>query len=643
MRTPDRDRQHFSPESRDDSASPQSRHRSTWTPSSHQGEVDEGDVSLFRQPKTREITHDQLVNEVKGIYAGLVMVEKKCVEIDLQQSQSNTKLSAEQWQALTALHRTLLHEHHDFFLASQHPTASDALRKLATKYAMPARMWRHGIHSFLELLRHRLPDSLEFMLTFVYLAYSMTALLMESVPSFLETWIECLGDLARYRMAIEEADLRDREIWSSVARMWYNKAADKSPNVGRIQHHLAVLARPNIVQQLFYYSKALVSVTPFFNARESIMLLFAPFLDNSEINSQKYAAAEVAFVKANGLFFTGRMHSDYHVLMDEFMSGLDGLIARNASRFRIQGPELACGLFASSFGFGDYSSSALLRLFFQAFRTSLELRGEATEANQIPEAAKTQMPFSPEFMINAEEEMKERLPPPSGPIQDYRPPDAPPEYPQLAHSTSDRTTPDAAFSGSHDTTSVACERIGQFLSIISVRIGDKNILPTMHTSFAWLWSLCHIPGAVEYVEQYIPWEQLATFLNTLGRSGIVEANIERPSFPPTISGTGPQLPEDFAMRGWLWTQFYHPVGFFEGQVVDEEERALEPPSLTPPREERCLWLGVRLASLQRWWTYNPATKKFTTTPFVTALSQKRAHHTFMPPSTSSDGDLEMTQ
>ena len=105
-------------------------------------DVEEGDTSLFRQPVTKEITQDQLINEVKGIYAGLVMVEKKCVEIDQQQAQNNKQLSAEQWQALIALHRTLLHEHHDFFLASQHPSASDALRRLATKYAMPARMWR---------------------------------------------------------------------------------------------------------------------------------------------------------------------------------------------------------------------------------------------------------------------------------------------------------------------------------------------------------------------------------------------------------------------------------------------------------------------------------------------------------------------
>ncbi|KAH8761580.1 hypothetical protein F5883DRAFT_384692, partial [Diaporthe sp. PMI_573] len=121
---------------------------------------------------------EQLAAEVKGIYAGLVMVESKCIKVDsLQSAQNklNPKLNNKQWQALIALHRTLLHKHHDFFLASQHPLASRALRRLASKYAMPARIWRHGIHSFLELLRHRLPASLEHILTFIYLAYLMMA------------------------------------------------------------------------------------------------------------------------------------------------------------------------------------------------------------------------------------------------------------------------------------------------------------------------------------------------------------------------------------------------------------------------------------------------------------------------------------
>ncbi|MCJ1242697.1 hypothetical protein MMC14_010706 [Varicellaria rhodocarpa] len=106
---------------------------------------------ILLQPETRPITHDQLVVEVKGIYAGLVMVEAKCIDVDEKQAAAAQKaarrkweatarepsqeglmeacqeafqesdlsheseLTREQWQALIALHKTLLHEHHDFF------------------------------------------------------------------------------------------------------------------------------------------------------------------------------------------------------------------------------------------------------------------------------------------------------------------------------------------------------------------------------------------------------------------------------------------------------------------------------------------------------------------------------------------------
>lgn len=107
-------------------------------------------------------------------------------------------LNGEQYAALVALHRTLLHEHHDFFSASQHPSASPALRRVAKKYAMVARMWNHAIHSFLEVLRHRLPESQEIMDGFIILAYAMMSSLEETVPQFLSTWIECKGHLARW-------------------------------------------------------------------------------------------------------------------------------------------------------------------------------------------------------------------------------------------------------------------------------------------------------------------------------------------------------------------------------------------------------------------------------------------------------------
>ena len=80
-----------------------------------------------KQPQS-DITEEQLVVAVCGIYAGLVMVEKKCFEIDKQQSESLNKLADHKWQALTSMHQTLLYEHHDFFLALQHLSASEVLK-----------------------------------------------------------------------------------------------------------------------------------------------------------------------------------------------------------------------------------------------------------------------------------------------------------------------------------------------------------------------------------------------------------------------------------------------------------------------------------------------------------------------------------
>ncbi|KAF2752582.1 hypothetical protein EJ05DRAFT_423419, partial [Pseudovirgaria hyperparasitica] len=132
---------------------------------------------LLLQPDHRLISQSQLAAEVKSIYTGLVLVENKCISVDkaqaaASQEKDRIQLASQHCQVLIALHSTLLHEHHDFFLSSQHPSATPALQRLALKYSMPARMWKHAIHSFLTLLREYLPESLEFMLYFIPLAYN---------------------------------------------------------------------------------------------------------------------------------------------------------------------------------------------------------------------------------------------------------------------------------------------------------------------------------------------------------------------------------------------------------------------------------------------------------------------------------------
>jgi len=545
---------------------------------------------MILQPETRPISEEQLINEVRGIYAGLVMVEKKCVEIDQQQSQTSNKLSDEQWQALIALHRTLLHEHHDFFLASQHPSASPALQRLASKYAMPARMWRHGIHSFLELLRHRLPESLDHMLAFIYTAYSMMALLMESVPTFEDTWIECLGDLARYRMAVEEADLRDREVWAGVARYWYNKAADKSPNVGRIQHHLAVLARPNILQQLFFYTKSLICKQPFLNTRESIMLLFNPILDPTESAHREsgrphHLPVMTAFVSAHGTMFTSGFISTFIKFGDEFITYLENQIGRVGSKWREQGVQIASANFASMLEYGN-PDGIMMRILSKSIPIGDSPTSRVHQARE----------YWTDLAINYQKK----------------------ELPDLSIQALSETT---KFSSSLDILSYATYFSFYILSLILKHIGDKNVLPHVHVSLAFLWSLALIPQAMLYVQAEVPWEKLVLFLNTLNRQGVNESRLESDSFPLPDSGTANQLPEDFAMRGQIWN-FYHPVDFFNDPSVDDEERSLELPSIAVPRTERCLWLAHRLASLNCWIVYDKARGKFALTQFAIELENK---------------------
>ena len=76
-------------------------------------EEPELDSEILLQPDTRPVTHDQLVIEIKGIYAGLSAVEAKCIEVDERQLPAaqekdpckRTHLEVDQWHSLTALHK----------------------------------------------------------------------------------------------------------------------------------------------------------------------------------------------------------------------------------------------------------------------------------------------------------------------------------------------------------------------------------------------------------------------------------------------------------------------------------------------------------------------------------------------------------
>ncbi|KAK0627189.1 hypothetical protein B0T14DRAFT_130406 [Immersiella caudata] len=563
------------------------------------------DPELIKQPETRPISQEQLVAEVKSIYAGLVMVENKCIEVDTAQNTqtsppdtaqntqtsppdtaqntqadppdtaqhtqtsppdtaqhtqtsppdtaqntqagpADTKLNNEQWQALIALHRTLLHEHHDFFLASQHPSASPALRKLASEYAMSDRMWRHGIFSFLELLRHRLPASLEHMLTFIDLAYSMMTLLYETVPAFEDTWIECLGDLGRYRMAIEDENIRDREVWAAISHGWYSKASDRSPTTGRLYHHLAILARPNALQQLFYYNKSLCVAIPFDAARESIMTLFESVVAPNSSQQCRLPSTEHAFVKTHGIMFSKKIYAELDASMDEFINTLDNHIDLSTRRFLEPGCYIGISNCCAITRYGSNSNP----VYGAIKHTRGEQQDQQMSGSSIEEARDLAVVL------------------------------------KFANRT-------------HD--------------VIFRRHEDPNILSYVHIVLVFIYQSTFSEETMEYLAPEFPWKLMSLMLNTLLKDRPAYNSIESEDFPHPEGPPRP-LPEDYAMRGLLWAEKYYPSGWFSNENIEDDEKGLEAASMGEERKIRVLYLGCRIAREGKWLRYDSKTHQFSVNP-----------------------------
>ncbi|KJZ75205.1 hypothetical protein HIM_05399 [Hirsutella minnesotensis 3608] len=517
-------------------------------------------ADMIRQPTTKPISQEQLMVEVKNIYGGLVLMEQKCIEYD--SSQEANHLTQEQWHALIALHRSVLNEHHDFFLASHHPSADESLRRLASQHNMPKRLWRHGIHSFLELLRHKLPDSLEHMLTFIYIAYGMVSLLYETVPAFEDTWVESLGDLGRYRMAIEDDDIRDRETWTDVSRSWYLKAADISPNVGRLYHHLAILARPNELQQLYYFAKSLCAPIPFETTMESIMSLFDPLFRPTAdsplgpSSQHRLEPADAAFVRINGILYSGKFKEQLDSSVSEFLVLLDERIASARTAWLETGYIIGIILNCSLLGFG-FQTNVLMRVI------SRQLDDTDSSSNGDYDEACDDETF------------------------------------QKALSFAIRT-----------------------YEIVLRRWGDKNTLSCLHTMMVFLLHMSRHPAAMVHIEGVFPWKLTSIMLNYTLKTIQMKPRIETDEFPgPEKEGQAPRpLPEDYALRGLVYAEDYFPQSWFD-ERIEESDRYLEPPSKAIERQERMLWIGRRLANMGKWLTWDEENRQFSVTDAYNTLDE----------------------
>lgn len=136
------------------------------------------------------------------------------------------------------------------------------------------------------------------------------------------------------------------------------------------------------------------------------------------------------------------------------------------------------------------------------------------------------------------------------------------------------------------------------LSISMRRLEDPNVHPLVHVYLVFLRTLVSVEQAMRCIETYVPWNGICLFLNSLSTpSRAANPSFRCKDFPEPEEGPGRPLPEDFVMRGQLYSQWYFPEFWFTDAMIDEDERSLEAPSMAEPRADRLFWLGHCIASV----------------------------------------------
>ena len=379
-------------------------------------------------------------------------------------------------------------------------------------------------------------------------------------------------------MAIEDDDPKDREVWSNVARFWYNKAADNSPRVGRLYHHLAILARPYSLEQLSLYIRALTCPVPFESARGSVMTLFSPILNGKETFARRPTSLETILIKAHGVLFTSeplqspeRFDAVLEVLSKEDF--LENHIRKANTKFKENGVYAAIANIGALFEYGMSKlegSKPVLQMAFDRERAKKEADKEAENIAVVSKEGTTRpskVDGSPEAGL----------------------------FPTL-------NTPEASLLVISQASSLTFFT----LSVCLRRPKDRNVYPLVHVNLVFLRSVVRLEEAGALLEKDIPRIELCSFLNTLSKEydamngkdpARAQSRLESTEFPKPEQGTGRPLFEDYVLRDHRFTESYHPERWFSDAMVDHDERSVEMPSANESRVERILWLSYDIASV----------------------------------------------
>ncbi|KAF7981504.1 hypothetical protein HWV62_33059 [Athelia sp. TMB] len=195
---------------------------SSFTLSSGTTESSASSAVFERRPSEGTGNSNAFAVQLKKLYRGISSLETRILNEDVDDSaadegrvllKSRAKevvdedAEKQKWRKLIDDHKRLAEMMHNLLEISLAPSVPASLRNIPTKYNIIIRLWTHAFHRLLESLRRASftsPLALEHLQDFIYYAYTFyTGILEEqTLRTFRAGWLEALGDLARYRMAV---------------------------------------------------------------------------------------------------------------------------------------------------------------------------------------------------------------------------------------------------------------------------------------------------------------------------------------------------------------------------------------------------------------------------------------------------------
>jgi hypothetical protein len=431
-------------------------------------------------------------------------------------------------------------------------------------------MWEHGIQDPIELLRKHLHSgTVKLTISFIDMAYEMLELVHKDISVFKATWMECLGDVARYCCAIEKHEDRKKK-WRNEASSWYIRAAQQLPMVGRLVHHIGIVAEFTGDQALHraqYFFRSLNCAIVFPRARQSLSCFVLDRILRPETGRHRIPPPLIhaEFLRIHDLLLGGDTKLDRKSTQNLF-GQLGIYIARYDANWRRDGIYMACINIAAWFDYGT-NENALRQKFLRDF-VEMSKDTPLTPEKQASTAVMTDL--VPDQPLISEQDLTDEI----------------------------RTlTEQQSFLEAHHFTA-------ETLAIVLRRTKDENVLPHIHIVLAFCTQIARSPVTSNMLDS-MPWSELCVFLNALLICNTPQAqsnNTPLSELVPWFSCSATEtrdrfpLPEDYFIQGLVWAGSYFPEGWF-AREHGEEERYLEQADTLRRRIDRILFLGLELAKV----------------------------------------------